>query len=256
LASNGSQGTLQRPGTLSHTWGSEFHSLRSIVAVLMILLAACGAPPARPPAATSPAVAGAAAATPQGAAAYHIDSSRSELRVLVYRGGVAAALGHNHVMVNRSLQGWVRFDGSVPHSGFYLTLPANGFVVDEEGTRVEEGAEFSEQISADARAGTYRNMLSPAVLDAQSHPAITVTSVAIEPAADGAEATVRLSVAGHESSLRVPFTLEFSTGELRARGAFTVRQTSLGLTPLSVLLGTLRVEDALQVKFDLVAVAG
>lgn len=174
----------------------------------------------------------------------------------MYRGGVAAALGHNHVIVNRSLQGWVRFDGSVSDGGFYLTVPANGFVVDEEGARVEEGAQFSEQISADASAGTLHNMLSPSVLDAQSHPAITVTSVAIEPAAAGAQAMVRLSVAGHESSLRVAFTLEVSSGELRARGDFTVRQTSLGLTPLTVLLGTLRVEDELRVKFDLVAVPG
>jgi hypothetical protein len=176
--------------------------------------------------------------------------------VLVYRSGVAAALGHNHVVVNRSLQGWVSFDGSVPGSGFYLSVPANGFVVDEEGTRVQEGADFSEQISADASTGTLHNMLGPTVLDAQSHPAITVTSVAIEPAEGGAQAMVRVSVAGHESSLRVAFILEVSSGELHARGAFTVLQTSLGLTPLSVLLGTLRVEDALRVKFDLVAVPG
>jgi hypothetical protein len=226
----------------------------SAVASLSLVLAACGAPPARPPA-RPPAPAAPAAAAVRGAN-YRIDSSRTELRVLVYRGGVASALGHNHVIVNRSLEGWVRFDGSVAGSAFYLTVPASGFVVDEAAARRQEGAEFSEEVAPDAGSGTLHNMLSPSVLDAQNHPAITVNSVSIEPAPGGAQAEVRVSVAGHESSLLVPFTLDISSGELRAQGAFTLRQTGLGLTPLSVLLGTLRVEDALRVKLDLIAVQG
>lgn len=185
--------------------------------------------------------------------------------MLVYRGGAAAALGHNHVIVNRSLEGWARYDGTVSGSRFFLTVPAAGFVVDEEAARRQEGAEFSEEVSADARSGTLHNMLSPAVLDAQSHPAITVESVSIVPAPQDAaapsagsrgeaRAAVRVSVAGHESSLLVPFTLEGTSGELRVRGSFKLRQTGLGLTPLSVLLGTLRVEDELRVRIDLLAV--
>jgi hypothetical protein len=226
----------------------------SAVAALSLVLAACGAPPARPPAPAATATAPAAAAV--HGANYRIDGSRTELRVLVYRGGVAAALGHNHVIVNRSLEGWVRFDGSVAGSAFFLSVPTAGFVVDEAAARRQEGAEFSEDVTADAGSATLHNMLSPAVLDAQNHPVISVESVSIEPAPGGAQAAVRVSVAGHESNLLVPFTLDISSGELRARGDLTLRQTGLGLTPMSVLLGTLRVEDALRVKLDLIAVRG
>ena len=224
---------------------------------LGLLLAGCGAPPARlpgsHPGAVPPASPPAAAPDARGAA-YRIDAAHSELRLLVYRAGAMAALGHDHVIVNRALEGWVRFSGDVAGAAFSLTLPTSGFVVDDEAARRQEGADFSEVIDADARAGTLRNMLGPAVLDAQAHPAITVRSVSIATAAGGAQATVRVSVAGHESSLIVPFTVDSSPGRLHAQVDLTVQQTRLGLTPFSVFLGALRVEDQLHVKLDLVAV--
>jgi hypothetical protein len=67
------------------------------------------------------------------------------------------------------------------------------------------------------------------------------------------QATVRITVAGHESSLVVPFTVETSADGLHARAAFTVQQTALGLTPFTALLGALRVEDQIRVKLDVVA---
>ncbi len=169
-----------------------------------------------------------------------------------------AALGHDHVIVNRSLEGWVSpagaaAAGSPAGAAFFLSIPTSGFVVDEAAARAQEGADFSEEIGEDAKAGTLHNMLSPALLDAESHASITVQSVSIEAAPDGARATMRISVAGHESSLVEPFTVEMSAAGLHAQAAFTVRQTALGLTPFSALLGALRVEDQLRVKLDLVA---
>jgi hypothetical protein len=237
-------------------------------AALALLLAACGAPPARLPA-PHPAPAAPVPASPPELreARYRIDSSRSELRLLVYRGGVMAALGHDHVIVNRALEGWVSPSGAPEGAAFFLSIPASGFVVDEAAARAQEGADFSEEIGDDARAGTLHNMLSPAVLDAQSHAAITVQSISIEPApagkqapaADGQippvrmQATMRISVAGHESRLVAPFSLDTSADRLHAQAAFMVQQTALGLTPFTALLGALRVEDQLRVKLDLVA---
>ena len=222
-------------------------------AALALLLTACGAPPPRPtphPAAPSPAGPPAA----RGGTPYRIDSSHSELRVLVYRAGVMAALGHDHVIVNRALEGWATFSGDVAGAAFYLTVPTSGFAVDDDAARLEEGADFSEKVDADAKAGTLHNMLAPGVLDAQEHPSITVQSVSVETAAGGAQATVRVSVAGHESTLVVPFTVDTSPGRLHAQVDFKLQQTRLGLTPISLFLGALRVDDQLRVKLDLVAI--
>jgi hypothetical protein len=190
---------------------------------------------------------------------YRVDESRSELRVLVYRAGPLARLGHNHVMVNRALRGEVNLaDGA---SGFSLYVPPAGFLVDESQARREEGADFGSEVPEDARSGTLRNMLSAAVLDADEFPVITIHSVAVV-SANGAwgsgsmSATVAISVAGHESTIDVPFTIQSDSNQLAASGSFDVRQSQLGLTPYSLMLGALQVQDGMTIKFKIVAVPG
>jgi polyisoprenoid-binding protein YceI len=222
-------------------------------AILALLLTACGAPKPRqaaPPAelvpAKPPSVAG---------RVYHIDPAQSELRVLVYKSGPMASLGHNHVIVNRELTGWVKYLGLASAASFSVTVPVAGFVVDESQMRREEGADFPGEIPDDAKSGTLKNLLGPAVLDAGQFPAISVRSVNVTDAHGALQATLALSVAGHESTLIVPFTLVNSPERLTASGALTVRQSALGITPFSIFLGALRVQDEMRLKFKFVAVA-
>jgi hypothetical protein len=186
---------------------------------------------------------------------YRVDAAQSELRVLVYRAGIMASLGHNHVIVNRTLSGWVTVGDPPSAAAFALTVPAADFVVDDPAARRAEGADFSEPVADDAKSGTAHNMLGSALLDAAAHPAVTVRSLMVAETRGGFEATVAIEAAGHESQLVVPFTLDRSSGRLSAAGALTVRQSALGLTPLSVFLGALRVEDAIGLKFKIVAIA-
>ena len=220
------------------------------VAALVLPLIGCGVPKPRqapPPApSTVPAASG---------MRYRVDPAQSELRVLVYRAGIMASLGHNHVIVNRALSGWVTVAGTPSAAAFELTVPAADFVVDDPEARHAEGADFSESVSDDAKSGTAHNMLGPSVLDAAAHPALTVRSLTIAETRGGLEATVAIDAAGHESQLAVPFTLDRSSGRLSATGVLTVRQSALGLTPLSIFLGALRVEDAIGLKFKIVAIA-
>ena len=220
-------------------------------ALLALLSAECGAPESRqsapdaPPNPTGPpAVAG---------AAYRIDSTQSELRILVYRAGPMAMLGHNHVIANRTLGGWVRYAGTVTEASFALTVPDAGFVVDDEAMRREEGADFAEETPEHAKSGTLRHMQSAAVLAGAQFPEITVRSMKITGAQGEFTAAVAVSVAGHESTFEVPFTLEASPGRLSASGALWVHQSALGLTPFSAMLGALRVRDDMRIKFRFVA---
>jgi hypothetical protein len=223
---------------------------------LGLLLIGCGLPKPRqgpapaPPAAPALPIAPAAQGT-----RYRIDAAQSELRVLVYRAGVMASLGHNHVIVNRAVSGWVTVAGPPSGAAFALTVPDGGFVVDDPAARGAEGADFSEPVTDDAKSGTAHNMLGPGVLDAAAHPAVTVRSLTVAETHGGFEATVAIEAAGHESRLVVPFSLARSSGRLSATGALTVRQSALGLTPLSIFLGALRVEDAIGLKFKIVAIA-
>jgi hypothetical protein len=222
------------------------------------LLAACGAPEVRR---TQNAAAAAAHAEPLGITAYHIDSARSELRLLVYRAGPLAQFGHNHVIVNRAVDGWVAAAEPASAASFSVRIPVADFVVDDPGARAEEGTDFSGEVAEDAKSGTLRNMLSTALLDADRFPSITLSSIAVTQA-PGTQApgtlTARLTVdvAGHQATLVVPFVLETSAGWVSASGTVVLRQSDMGLTPFSLMLGALRVQDEFIVKFKLVALKG
>jgi polyisoprenoid-binding protein YceI len=225
------------------------------VGALALLLAACGGLKPRHAAPPSPEESIARPGLPPGRI-YRVDEKQSELRVLVYRAGPLAHFGHNHVIVNHAIHGTVSLADAAGESAFRLNVPVAGFVVDDTEARREEGADFDGHIPDDAKSGTLHNMLSAALLDADKFPMITVNSVAVAAAQDrsgASTATVAISVAGHESTIDVPFTLHLDSRRVSATGSLELRQSVLGLTPYSLMLGALQVQDAITIKFDIVA---
>ena len=228
------------------------------VAVLALSLAACGAVKVRHAAPPSPEESISRPGLPPGKV-YRIDADQSELRILVYRAGPLAHFGHNHVMVNRAIRGTVNVAAAPSESVFRLSVPVAAFVVDDPQARREEGGDFAGDIPDDAKSGTLHNMLSAALLNADEFPAITVSSVTESggqnaPGAGEWTATVAISIAGHDSKVDVPFTLHMDSHRLSATGSLELRQTALGLTPFSLMLGALQVQDAMTIKFEIVAV--
>ena len=237
--------------------------------VVALLLAACTAPGPRHATPQNPGES--PAAPPLHGTVYRIDESRSELRILVYRAGPLAHLGHNHVIVNRSIHGMVNLAETAQETEFSMEVPAAAFVVDDAQARSEEGPDFAAAVPDEAKSGTLHNMLSTSLLDAEEFPTITVKSIAVAgaPGAPGAlgtlgtrsdmqeagtlTVTVAITVAGHESRVDVPFTLRRDSDHLSAVGSLELRQTALGLTPYSLMLGALQVQDAMTVKFNIVA---
>jgi hypothetical protein len=219
------------------------------LAVLVLLLAACAAP--RPPHALprSPARPEANLQSLPAPGQYPIDSQGSELRLLVYRAGPLANLGHNHVMVDRAVTGRVQIGADVASSSFSLHLRADDFEVDDAQARREEGSDFPGEIPEDAKAGTRRNMLGGAVLNAAEYPDIKVQSLSLSGTLQALNADLEISAAGHTERISVPFTLQGDAHHLIAAGSMELRQTSLGLSPYSLLHGALQVQDAMQLKF-------
>jgi hypothetical protein len=215
-----------------------------------LLLCACGAPKIKP--ATGSGAAGPLPA-PAAIPAYRIDPAQSELRLLVYRTGALARLGHNHVIVNHALAGWVDAKKPLSSASFSLRVPVADFVVDDAQARAGEGADFSTAVPDDAKAGTRHNMLGAALLDAERYPTITLTSAGIRQQPGKLLATMTVELKGRESTIVVPFTLEMSADRIAASGTVVLRQSELGLTPFSVMLGALQVQDEFTVRFRLVA---
>ena len=222
---------------------------RIAAAVLVLSVAACAAPRPRPPVPQVPAAAGLTSLPAPGE--YKIDSGNSELRLLVYRAGPLSNLGHNHVMVNRELTGIVQIGDSISASSFSVRVPVDGFVVDDRLAREEEGGDFPGDIPQEAKAGTRRNMLSAAVLNAAAFPDITVKSMALSGTLDALSADLEISAAGHSSRISAPLNLQGDAQHVTAVGSLELRQTALGLTPYSLMGGALQVQDAMQLKFKI-----
>ena len=218
-------------------------------AALVLSVAACAAPRPRPVTPWLPGKAGLQSLPAPGE--YPIDSSGSELRLLVYRAGALSNLGHNHVMVNRAVTGLLQIGSSVSASSFSLRAAVNDFIVDDAQSRSEEGEDFPTDIPEDAKAGTRRNMLSNAVLNAAEFPDITVKSVSLGGTLEAPNAVLEISVAGHTSTVSMPFALRGDAHHVIAAGSTELRQSALGLTPYSLMHGALQVQDAMQLKFKI-----
>ena len=114
-------------------------------------------------------------------------------------------------------------------------------------------------------------LTEPALLDAEHHPEIVLRALRLEPPAggttpaggaaaesasapsDGVRAWVESTVRGQVRSFAVPVRYRLADGELQAAGEFPLKQSELGLTPFSALLGALQVQDEMQVSFKVVA---
>jgi polyisoprenoid-binding protein YceI len=187
------------------------------------------------------------------AGTYHIDPSRSELRLLVYRAGALANLGHNHVILNRSVNGSISVAPTLGASSLSFSIPVSAFIVDDLQARGEEGGDFPGEVPDEAKSGTMKNMTGPAVLNSAEYPTISVRSTRLEELQGIPTATLAVSIAGHESTVSVPFVLGNEGRDLSANASFELHQTSLGMTPFSLMLGALAVRDAMQVKLKVTA---
>lgn len=190
---------------------------------------------------------------PAGYTRYRVISDESEVRVLVYRAGPMARLGHNHVLSSRSLTGDVFLNDRGGDPRVSLVLPVGTFSVDEAELRVEEGADFPGTVDEDAISGTKKNLLSESLLDAARFPEISLTSRKVTGSSPDYTMNVAVEVKGETHDLQVPVRVERGATELRATGSFTVTHAELGLQPFSVMGGLLSVKDEISIGFQIVA---
>jgi len=161
-----------------------------------------------------------------------------ELRVLVWRGGTAARLGHNHVL----RAGDLRVDW--PAAGPVLRFRLDALDIDPPVLRARMGDGFSSSVDDEARAGTKANLLK--ALEAAAHPEVVVRT--LQQVGEGARRAVEAEITLHGVARRQWFVAEVDGR--RARGEVVVRQSDFGIQPFTVLGGLLAVQDALVVQFE------
>ena len=189
---------------------------------------------------------------------YDVIAAESQLKVLVYRAGPLAALGHNHVIACRCLTGTVYVPRDPMRGSFDLRFAVAQLTVDDPALRAaEHGPDFPPDVTQSARAGTRHNMLGAALLNAARYSDIALRSAGLRPAPDGKPADIVAQVLvqldGGWHSIAVPLRYEIRDDEIVASGEFPLKQTDLGLTPFSALGGGLQVRDGMRIWLRLVA---
>ena len=224
--------------------------LRRTACIALALFVAGCAP--RPPVSRAP-VDELPSVVPADAVEYRLVPGESEIRILAYRDGPLASLGHNHVISTTDIDGTLALASPVSRSTVRLAFPVQSLKVDIPAQRAEEGADFATELDQSAIDGTRANMLGEKLLDAANFPEVSLRNREVRGELPALQLLMEVKVRDQVTLVEIPVTVTSSPGQLVAAGAVTVRQTDLGLQPFSVGLGALSVRDELELKFRLVA---
>jgi polyisoprenoid-binding protein YceI len=190
------------------------------------------------------------AATASGRPVFRIEPQHSLATVNAYRGGSLANLGHDHVISSRQVQGYVLAsdDASAARADIYVSLA--DLEIDEPPLRQAAGLEA--QLKPSEIAATRRHMLED-VLQAARYPFLEVHAGWARDAPPRAVLDAHVTLHGVTRSYRVPVSYSRDAETLTVTGQLRIRQTEFGMTPYSVLGGSLKVKDELGLRFSLKA---
>src|SRR5690606_14294023 len=168
---------------------------------------------------------------PAEAELFEIDAADSEIYWLVYKGegAISQRLGHNHVVSVGQLIGQVLVHPELEQSRFEMEIPVEELVVDDAEIRAKEGDKFDSTPSADDIAGTRRNMLSDAVLDAENHLFVRINGTG--PTGEGGEQRLEITIEllGRSIPLTVPTEVTIDGDVLEAASTFRLTHEQLGM---------------------------
>ncbi|MEA3291136.1 MAG: YceI family protein [Pseudomonadota bacterium] len=190
-----------------------------------------------------------------GGKVYRLDPAQSEALIYVYRGGRLAHLGHNHVVMSRSVQGYLFLADDLTASRLDLFVPLDALIVDDSQQRTAAGEDFSTKPTPDAVDGTRRNMLGERGLNAVSHPFVAASVKVTGGTLPNVDLDAALTIHGFTRNLPLHAAVKLEYGRAIASGEFSLRQTDFGMQPYSVLGGALVVQDEIRIRFRLVAEA-
>lgn len=184
---------------------------------------------------------------------WQVDTSRSHVTVHVSRAGLLSAALHDHYFVAERWNGSVTFDPQSPERvAGQLTFAADSL------------RDHQRELSPNDVRTVETQTRSATILDAARFPEIRfvaqrITGVDPSTATAGASGSLRgtvvgtLTLHGQTRNIQAPVQVEWSTGEIRARGQVAFRQSDYGIRPFSRALGSIAVLDVVHVDFDLQA---
>ena len=194
-------------------------------------------------------------ASPGLSASFKVDPAQSSLVLQLFKDGVAARLGHDHVVHASVFSGIVAYDPRNPEaSSLQVAVDVRSLIADDPGTRRKFG--LAGEPSASDRAEIDKAMKADGQLAAARFPSMSFTSTGIARQPDGRFlVTGRLTIRGVTNEVKFPAQIGMEGAQLRGRAQLTLKQSRFGYPPYSALLGAIKNKDEVILHIDLVAKA-
>lgn len=191
-------------------------------------------------------------AGPALAASFTVDPSRSSLVLQVFKDGLAARLGHDHVVRAGQFSGAIRYDAGDPDaSSIQVEVVTAALVADDQSTRRRFG--LTGELAATDAAEIDRAMKSERQLDVARFPSITFRSTAVrKQAAERLLVRGQLAIRGVTAEVEFPAVVAVEGERLRGRAQLTFKQSTFGYQPYRALLGAIKNKDEVRLHVDLV----
>jgi YceI-like protein len=175
-----------------------------------------------------------AIALPSDAQPRAIDPKRSTVTVRVFKSGLFRAFADDHVIEAPLAEGLLD-DSATPNVSI---------AIDVRDMRVLDPG-----LSPKDRREVQGRMLGSEVLDADRFPHIRFRSVAIQNS-DAARWSIQGELEVHGQTRQVRVNVVRDQGHYK--GSTTLKQSEFGITPISIVGGTVKVKDELKIDFDVV----
>jgi polyisoprenoid-binding protein YceI len=177
------------------------------------------------------------------------DTSASQLVIHAGRSGLLSTLSHDHLFTPASWRAEVEFDPARPQN-VHVDVRIDAATLHDHVAR----------LSQKLRDYVDRETAGADVLDAEHHREITFRgeSASARDDGDGLQGVLHgaLSLHGTTRALDIPFHARADAPGYRVSGSARFRQTDFGMKPFSSAAGTIRVDDEIEVEFELVLVPG
>jgi YceI-like domain len=165
-----------------------------------------------------------------------IDVNKSSLKIRVFKSGAFSAFAHDHEIQAPIDEG--KIDSSAS--------PSVQLRVESRKMRV-----LDPEIAVDKRAEIQHTMEGTTVLDVAHFPEISYHSTKITKTGEAHwEVHGDLNLHGKNQPVVVVVSLEGG----HYRGSATFKQSTFGITPISIGGGTVKVKDEVKIEFDIVPV--
>jgi len=171
---------------------------------------------------------------------WSLGPSCGDLIVMTGVAGPAAKMGHHLTLAMRSWRVDVQWRGKRPFTA--------ELTVDVDSLEVVKGEGGVTPLAGPQKAVARANALKS--LDSKKYPRIRFAANAIEPSAVGYRLVGELEIHGRTLPRTVEVAVDESGDDLTVSVEATVAQSDFGIKPLSLMMGTLKVDDEVTVVFS------